>query len=62
MVKDVQKIMDGGTTKVAMLGCEDCYYRYGKNWAVERLLKKKTSGILQKVGYFRDKIIYYKSV
>ena len=41
MVKDVQKIMDGGTTKVAMLGCEDCYYRYGKNWAVERLLKKR---------------------
>ncbi len=41
MVKDVQKIMDSGNTKVAMLGCEDCYYRYGKNWAVQRLLRKR---------------------
>lgn len=41
MAKDVQKMLDNNTAKVALLGCEDCYFRYGKNWAVNRLLHKR---------------------
>ncbi len=41
MAKDVQKMLDNNSSKVALLGCEDCYYRYGKNWAVQRLLHKR---------------------
>lgn len=41
MIKDVQQILDNNSEKVAFLGCEDCYYRYGKNWAVDRMLQKR---------------------
>ncbi|HRN72567.1 MAG TPA: cytochrome b N-terminal domain-containing protein [Ginsengibacter sp.] len=41
MAKDVQKMLDNNTGKVALLGCEDCYYRYGKTWAVNKLLHKR---------------------
>lgn len=41
MAKDVQKMLDNNVEKVALLGCEDCYYRYGKNWAIQRLLHKR---------------------
>lgn len=41
MAKDVQQMLDNNTEKVALLGCEDCYYRYGKTWAVHRMLHKR---------------------
>lgn len=41
MAKDVQKMLDNNTEKVALLGCEDCYYRYGKTWAVSKLMHKR---------------------
>lgn len=45
LAKDVQKMLDNNSTKVALLGCEDCYYRYGKNWAVQRLLHKRAPAL-----------------
>jgi len=48
MVKDVQLLLDNNTEKVALLGCEDCYYRYGKNWAVNRLLRKRPPSLSKK--------------
>lgn len=41
MPKDVQKILDSNTEKVAFLGCEDCYYRLGKTWAINRFLRTR---------------------
>ncbi|MCO6461780.1 MAG: cytochrome b N-terminal domain-containing protein [Saprospiraceae bacterium] len=41
MAKDVQKILDNNSEKVAFLGCEDCYYRQGKTWAIDRLRHKR---------------------
>ncbi len=41
MPKDVQKILDNNSEKVALLGCEDCYYRLGKTWAINRFLRKR---------------------
>lgn len=41
MPKDVQKILDNNSEKVAFLGCEDCYYRLGKTWAINRFLRKR---------------------
>lgn len=41
MAKDVQKILDSSNGKVAFLGCEDCYYRLGKTWAINRFMRKR---------------------
>ncbi|MBS1774633.1 MAG: cytochrome b N-terminal domain-containing protein [Chitinophagaceae bacterium] len=41
MPKDVQKILENNSEKVAFLGCEDCYYRLGKTWAINRFLRKR---------------------
>ncbi|MCC6448678.1 MAG: 4Fe-4S binding protein, partial [Chitinophagaceae bacterium] len=41
MAKDVQKILDNNSEKIAFLGCEDCYYRLGKTWAINRFLRKR---------------------
>lgn len=41
MPKDVQKMFDKNTKAVALLGCEDCYYRHGKTWAIKRFLRKR---------------------
>lgn len=36
MTKDVQVFLASGATGIALLGCQDCYYRFGKNWSVKR--------------------------
>lgn len=41
MPKDVQQMLDNNSEKVAILGCEDCYYRLGKNWTIYRFLRKR---------------------
>ncbi|MBS1764614.1 MAG: cytochrome b N-terminal domain-containing protein [Bacteroidetes bacterium] len=41
MPKDVQQMLDNNSEKVAILGCEDCYYRLGKNWTINRFLRKR---------------------
>lgn len=41
MPKDVQKMLDNNSKAVAMLGCEDCFYRHGKTWTIKRLLRKR---------------------
>lgn len=41
MPKDVQQMLDSNTQKVALLGCEDCYYRLGKAWARSRFLRNR---------------------
>ncbi len=53
MIKDVQQILDNNSEKVAFLGCEDCYYRYGKNWAVDRLLQKRPPALSKRYDSFR---------
>lgn len=41
MPKDIQKILENNSSKVTLLGCEDCYYRLGKTWAMQRFLRKR---------------------
>jgi len=41
MPKDVQEILENNSHKVALLSCEDCYYRLGKTWALNRFLRKR---------------------
>ncbi|MBS1641164.1 MAG: cytochrome b N-terminal domain-containing protein [Bacteroidetes bacterium] len=53
MVKDVQQMLDNNTNKVAFLGCEDCYYRYGKTWAINRLLQKRPPAISKRYNASR---------
>lgn len=39
--RDVQEMLDNNTHKVALLSCEDCYYRLGKTWTVNRFTRKR---------------------
>ncbi len=41
MAKDAQKMLDENTQGIALLGCEDCFYRHGKTWAIKRFLRKR---------------------
>lgn len=41
MPRDVQQMLDNNSKKVAILSCEDCYYRLGKNWTINRFLRKR---------------------
>ncbi len=41
MPRDVQEILENNSKKVAILSCEDCYYRLGKTWTTERFLRKR---------------------
>src|SRR5690606_10800287 len=48
MPKDVQQMLDNNCEKVAILGCEDCYYRLGKNWTINRFLRKRPPAFSKK--------------
>lgn len=41
MPADVQQMLDNNSRKVALLSCEDCYYRLGKTWAISRFMRKR---------------------
>lgn len=41
LAKDVQDMLANNTKSVAMLGCEDCYFRKGKTWSIDRFLRKR---------------------
>jgi quinol-cytochrome oxidoreductase complex cytochrome b subunit len=55
MAKDVQQILDNNSKAVALLGCEDCYYRYGKTWAIKRFLRKRAPAFSKR--YDASKVI-----
>ncbi|HRE51905.1 MAG TPA: cytochrome b N-terminal domain-containing protein [Flavitalea sp.] len=48
MPKDVQQILANNSRKVALLSCEDCYYRLGKTWALKRFLRKRAPAFSKK--------------
>jgi quinol-cytochrome oxidoreductase complex cytochrome b subunit len=41
LAKDVQEIAQRRSKAVALLSCEDCYYRKGKKWTILRFLRKR---------------------
>ncbi|MBS1920899.1 MAG: cytochrome b N-terminal domain-containing protein [Bacteroidetes bacterium] len=41
MPKDVQQILENNSKKVAILSCEDCYYRLGKKWTLKRFTRNR---------------------
>lgn len=70
MPKDVQQMLDNNSEKVAILGCEDCYYRLGKNWTINRFLRKRPPTFSKKYDaskvrmytltqYSKDKLIAF---
>lgn len=48
MPKDVQQMLESNSKSVAMLGCEDCFYRHGKNWAIKRFMRKRAPSFSKK--------------
>jgi len=48
MPKDVQRILEQNSNKVAILGCEDCYYRLGKTWTINRFLRRRAPSFSRK--------------
>ena len=48
MPKDVQQMLENNSKSVAMLGCEDCFYRHGKNWAIKRFMRKRAPSFSKK--------------
>ncbi len=48
MPKDVQQILTNNSRKVALLSCEDCYYRLGETWTIKRFLRKRAPAFSKK--------------
>ncbi len=48
MAKDVQEMLNKNTLSVVMLGCEDCYYRKGKTWSLNRFSRKRAPAFSKK--------------
>lgn len=51
---DVEQMLHEESEGVLLLGCEDCYYRYGRNLAVARINRKRPPGLAKKIS--RDRI------
>ena len=74
MPKDIQKILENNSKTVALLGCEDCFYRLGKPWTLKRFLRKRAPAFSKKYDasrvllttitkYSKDKLLsFYQSV
>lgn len=56
MPKDVQKILENNSEKVAILSCEDCYYRLGKPWTIKRFTRKRAPTLSKKFNASRVKL------
>jgi quinol-cytochrome oxidoreductase complex cytochrome b subunit len=48
MAKDVQAILENNSKSVALLGCEDCYYRLGTKWTIKRFMRKRAPAFSKK--------------
>lgn len=57
LAKDVQEIVQHRSKAVALLSCEDCYYRQGKNWAVLRFLRKRPPVFSKKINVSNVKLM-----
>ncbi|MBI2729559.1 MAG: cytochrome b N-terminal domain-containing protein [Sphingobacteriales bacterium] len=57
MPKDVQRILDNNSKAVALLGCEDCYYRYGKTWTIKKFLRKRAPAFSKKYDASRVQLL-----
>jgi len=51
---EVEQMLNEESKGVLLLGCEDCYYRYGRNLAVARINRKRPPGLAKKLS--RDRI------
>jgi quinol-cytochrome oxidoreductase complex cytochrome b subunit/coenzyme F420-reducing hydrogenase delta subunit len=59
--KDVQNILEGSAEGVLMLGCEDCYYRHGKNWGADRFSRKRVPMLSRRSDAGRIKLVTFNS-
>jgi hypothetical protein len=50
MAKDIQEISQSRSRAVALLSCEDCFYRKGKKWTVLRFLRKRPPVFSKKIN------------
>lgn len=49
MAKDVQEMLQKNTQSVVMMGCEECYYRKGKIWSLDRFFRKRAPAFSKKL-------------
>lgn len=56
-MKDVENLLAEKSEGVLLLGCEDCYYRLGKNLAVQRLNRNRPPALSKKVSINRVQLI-----
>ncbi|MBV6442502.1 MAG: hydrogenase iron-sulfur subunit [Haliscomenobacteraceae bacterium CHB4] len=47
--KDIEKILQNQAHGVVMLSCEDCFYRKGKTWAQDRLMRVRPPAFSKKL-------------
>lgn len=50
LAKDIQEIARLRLKAVALLSCEDCYYRFGKVWTILRFLRKRPPVFSKKIN------------
>lgn len=56
-MKDVEQMLNEKSDGVLLLGCEDCYHRYGKDIAVSRLERKRQPVLSKRVSLNRIQLI-----
>ncbi len=56
-MKDVEQSLNGQADGVLLLGCEDCYYRYGRDLAIARLNRKRPPFISKKAPINKIQLI-----
>lgn len=55
--KDIEHFLEHKSDGVLLLGCEECYYRLGKTWAIERLIRKRPPALSKKISLSRVQLI-----
>lgn len=55
--KDIEKILDEQAEGVLLLGCEDCYHRYGKEWEINRIQRKRPPVLSKRADLNRIQIV-----
>ncbi len=56
-MKDVGQMLDEKSEGVLLLGCEDCYYRLGRNLAIKRLNRERPPAFSKKLSLNRVQLI-----
>ncbi len=56
-MKDIEQKINYQSDGVLLLGCEDCYYRYGRNLAIARINRKRPPFLTKKIALNKIEVI-----